>query len=240
VEDNNRSINGMKLFCLPYAGGSATVFMKWKRELDARIELIPVELSGRGRRFKEPFYASLHDGVKDISPHIMDRIGESDYSLFGHSMGTLYICELMKQIQQNGWRKPRHLFLSGMYPPHIRDKKKIHHLPDDEFLQEIIKLGGTPKEISENKELMEIFTPVLRSDYKNVEDYLTIAGGEKWDTDITVLTGDDDEIVSMDEINQWKDYTTRTCSIVPFQGGHFFINEEESKVIDLINKTLIV
>ncbi|MNE16501.1 Linear gramicidin dehydrogenase LgrE [compost metagenome] len=238
MEYNKRSLNGMKLFCLPYAGGSATVFTKWRRGLDARIELIPVELSGRGRRFVEPFYSSLHDGVKDIFPFIMDQLGDSDYSLYGHSMGSLYICELMKQIQTHGCKKPQHLFLSGMYPPHIKNKKKIHHLPDNEFWQEIIKLGGTPKEVSENKELMEIFTPVMRSDYRNVEDYQFEAGKEKWDMDITILTGEEDEIVSMDEIRQWREYTTRSCSIVPFQGGHFFINEEEKKVIDLINNTL--
>ncbi len=236
---SNGSVDGMKLFCLPYAGGSATVFTKWKRELDSRIELIPVELAGRGRRFVEPFYPSLHDGVKDISTAIMDQIGDKGYSLFGHSMGTLYICELMKQIQANGWEKPRHLFLSGMYPPHIHDKKKIHHLPDDEFWQEVIRLGGTPKQVSENKELMQIFTPVLRSDYKNVESYITEAPQVKWDMDITVLVGDEDEITSMGEIRQWEEYTTQSCSIVTFQGGHFFINEEEKKVIDLINRTLI-
>lgn len=237
--ENNNSSDYMKLFCLPYAGGSATVFSKWRRELDPRIELLPVELAGRGRRFKEPFYPSLPDGVKDVSSYIMEQIGDSEYSLFGHSMGSLYICEIMKQIRKNGWRKPRHLFLSGMYPPHIRDKKKIHHLPDEEFIQEIIKLGGTPKEVAENKELMEIFTPVLRGDYKNVEEYFLVADQETWDIDMTVLTGDDDNLVTLDDINQWRKYTSQSCTIVTLQGGHFFINEEEEKVIDIINKTLI-
>ncbi|MNR51869.1 hypothetical protein D3C85_1716120 [compost metagenome] len=57
--------------------------------------------------------------------------------------------------------------------------------------------------------------------------------------DITVLVGDEDEITSIGDIRQWEEYTTQSCSIVTFQGGHFFINEEEKKVIDLINRTLI-
>lgn len=236
---SNSSLNGMKLFCLPYAGGSATVYKKWTRELNEKIELIPVELAGRGKRFTEPFYSSLHDGVIDISTLIMNQIGENGYSLFGHSMGSLYICEFMKHVQANGWEKPKHLFLSGMRPPHIDDRKKIHHLPDDEFWEEVIRLGGTPKQVSENKELMGVFTPVLRSDYKNVENYVMEELNVKWDMDITILVGDEDEMTSRSEIARWNDYTNQSCSIVTFQGGHFFINEEEKKVIDLINRTLI-
>ncbi len=238
VENNRSSTDCMKLFCLPYAGGSATAFSKWKRGLDPRIELVPVELAGRGRRFREPFYPSLPDGVKDIFPFIVEQVGDGEYSLFGHSMGTLYICELMNQIRKHGWKQPRHLFLSGMYPPHIRDKKKIHHLPDDEFIAEIIQLGGTPKEVAENRELMQIFTPILRGDYKNVEQYLLQAAPETWDIHVTVLAGDDDDLVTADDISQWQKYTSQSCTIVTLHGGHFFIHDEEEKVIEIINRTL--
>ncbi|WP_435261622.1 thioesterase domain-containing protein [Tenacibaculum sp. nBUS_03] len=38
----------IKLFCLPYAGGSAkSIYSKWKESLDSAIELHPVELAGR-------------------------------------------------------------------------------------------------------------------------------------------------------------------------------------------------
>jgi len=38
----------MVLFCLPYAGGSESIYYKWKRHLRPSIELEPIELKGRG------------------------------------------------------------------------------------------------------------------------------------------------------------------------------------------------
>ena len=40
----------INLFCLPYAGSSASVFFKWKKYLDEDIMLYPIELAGRGKR----------------------------------------------------------------------------------------------------------------------------------------------------------------------------------------------
>jgi surfactin synthase thioesterase subunit len=48
----------LKLFCVPYAGGSAKTFLGWKKWLDPGIELIPVELAGRGARVKDQFYGN--------------------------------------------------------------------------------------------------------------------------------------------------------------------------------------
>lgn len=39
-----------KLFCFPFAGGSSIVFRKWQEKFPKEIEVIAVELPGRGRR----------------------------------------------------------------------------------------------------------------------------------------------------------------------------------------------
>ncbi len=47
-------MSNTKLFCVPFAGGSAANFTAWKKYLHDSIELNPVELSGRGKRLNEP------------------------------------------------------------------------------------------------------------------------------------------------------------------------------------------
>ncbi|MNW69143.1 Thioesterase domain protein [compost metagenome] len=44
------------LFCLPHAGGSASIFAKWRNLLDCLIKLYPIELAGRGERFNEKVF----------------------------------------------------------------------------------------------------------------------------------------------------------------------------------------
>lgn len=38
----------MKVVCLPYAGGSALMYGRWKNLFDDRIEIVQLELPGRG------------------------------------------------------------------------------------------------------------------------------------------------------------------------------------------------
>ena len=52
----------MRLFCLPYAGGAASIFYTWAKRFAAGVQLCPIELPGRGTRLQEPLRTSL-DGL---------------------------------------------------------------------------------------------------------------------------------------------------------------------------------
>lgn len=231
-------MENIKLFCLPYAGGSAKVYNKWKTYLAESIELCPVELPGRGRRFGERLHSTLDEAVNDVYALIGSEL-KGAYAFFGHSMGTLIIYELLKIISQQRLVDPKHVFLSGRYPPHINRGRQLHALPDDEFIAEVLSLGGTPEELLESKELMDIFIPILRADYRIVENYVYADTSTKWDFDISVLAGKDDAIVSLDDAGQWSRYSNCDCKIYEFEGGHFFINDNLKKVTSIINDTLL-
>ena len=44
----------MRLFCFPYAGGGASAYRGWERELPADVEVCLVQLPGRETRLREP------------------------------------------------------------------------------------------------------------------------------------------------------------------------------------------
>ncbi|MEB9902773.1 thioesterase domain-containing protein, partial [Bacillus cereus] len=48
-----------KLFCFPHAGGSAFSYAKWKNYFNPYIEIVPIELAGRGYRIEENLYGSM-------------------------------------------------------------------------------------------------------------------------------------------------------------------------------------
>lgn len=53
---------------------------------------------------------------------------------------------------------------SGCRPPDRASHEVIlHTLPDQAFMEEIVKLGGTPVDVFRNKELMTIFTPIIKT-----------------------------------------------------------------------------
>lgn len=227
-----------KLFCIPYAGGSATIYSKWKKYLDNDIELYPVELAGRGKRCGIPYYASFYEAVDDLFDCIKNYVS-GRYALFGHSMGSWLALELAYKLIEHGYDSPTHIFFSGNRAPHIyREEKILHKLPDDEFNKEIFKIGGTSNELLENKELLAFFMPIIRSDYKLIENYDYKDHGTYLNCDISVLNGIDDDLKDA-QIKGWEKYTKFKCNYYYMKGGHFFINEVVGDVIKVINKTLV-
>lgn len=228
-----------KLFCLPYAGGSAMVYNTWKKHINHSIELYPVELAGRGRRFSEPLYGSFEDAVEDIYRFVIKILDDTEYAIFGHSMGSLLAVELLHKLKQSEYRAPLHAFFSGRYPPHIKKGEDIYTLPDEEFTNEIFRLGGTPKELMESEELLGLFIPILKSDYRILDGYYYNHGSGKFDCSITVFSGKEDPDIDQGDLSQWQAYTDKTCRIHEFQGGHFFINDHYKSIVEIINSTLM-
>jgi surfactin synthase thioesterase subunit len=229
----------VKLFCFPYAGGSAAIYEKWKRIIHPSIELISIEYSGRGRRFTEPIYTDMEEVVDDIYNIIKYEIDTVPYFFFGHSMGSLISYELSHKIKKSAHREPSHIFFSGKAAPNCKNRDKtLHNLNDVEFKEELFKLEGTPKEILENDDLMNIFLPILRSDFKVVEEYAYKDKLEKLNCDFTILYGSGDNM-SLNELCDWQKHTNGRCSYIKFPGGHFFINDYDKEIVDIVNSIII-
>lgn len=232
-------VSSIKLFCLPFAGGSAMTYYKWKDYLSDTIDLRPVELSGRGKRFNQPLYNSMDEMVEDIYEEIIQEIDDAPFAFYGHSMGAILIYELIHKIKEAKHKEPVCAFFSGRYPPYVeKTKEDLHLLSDSEFMNMIYSLGGTNKDILENKELRDLFLPIIRSDYKNVETYKHKSNRGKFHCDVVALYGIDDTDVTYTDLLEWKQCTYGTCTFYELDGDHFFINTCQKQVISIINKHL--
>ncbi|MNJ34611.1 Linear gramicidin dehydrogenase LgrE [compost metagenome] len=228
-----------KLFCLPYAGGSATVYHRWKRYLHEDIEIHPLELAARGRRMAESHYLSMHEMLEDLYSQL-ETSTEDDipFLLFGHSMGALIAYELAHMTKQRLKREPAHLFVSGTYPPHAKKNNVLHLLSDERLQQEIKQFGGTEEELFEREELIQLFLPVLRRDLELIETHAFTSKPDLIHCDISVLNGIDDPATEDYVLSEWARYSSKSCQVYSFQGGHFFINEQTEQVVSLIHQVL--
>jgi surfactin synthase thioesterase subunit len=235
----------IKLFCFPYAGGSASVFSSWEDRLDSNIIVHPVELAGRGRRIVEKPYQSVPEAALDVIRRIKHQLFDSPFAFFGHSMGGAISYELTRQLRKKRYPMPSHIFLSGRSVPHIlrNDVPAYHTLPEGEFREKVLDLGGTPRELFDHPELLEILIPLLRADFRIsrlfMEDFGPKENIEPLDCDITVLNGTEEDLLP-EQINEWKLHTNQNCTFHMFEGDHFFINDEETqeKIFKIINATL--
>ncbi|ARU60256.1 hypothetical protein CBW65_03645 [Tumebacillus avium] len=229
----------IRLFCLPYAGGSAMVYTKWKDYLHEDIELCPVELAGRGMRFREPRYEQFEDVVEDLYHMMKDRLDDRPYAIYGHSFGCFAAYELAHKLQASHHQNPQHLFFAARRAPQVfKDEIPYHNLSMDELKNVLLRLGGTPQELFENKEMMNAFLPILLSDFRVLHYYRYQERADKLACAISALSGKEDRDISGQDLTAWKVHSEVGCRIYKVNGGHFFLNEHPEEVAGIINQTL--
>ncbi len=211
----------MRLFCLPYAGGSAQVFRPWAGYAPADVEIVPLELRGRGVRFQEPPETRLTPIVAEA----LDTIGavaDRPFALFGHSMGALAAFEIARGLA--GHPHLRHLFVSACRPPEGRVfPRLLHRLPDAELLWELRRFDAASAGL-QDEELMAFMLPVVRADLTACEQHQSSGGRGALQCGLTALGGHEDPLVPADALREWGVCTTGRFRIEIFPGGHFFLH----------------
>jgi surfactin synthase thioesterase subunit len=229
------SRSSLALYCLPYAGASASVYVRWKRRLPAFVEVVPVELPGRGRRMNEPLEVSLPGLIGRIAADVHPEPGKP-FAVFGHSLGGTLAFELAWQLTRRG-TAPAVVFVSGTPSPGHRDTERFAALEtEDELRAELERLGGTPSEVLADRELMALALRVLRADFQVAGSY-TGSEHRRIHSPLVVFGGADDE-GTRDNLATWRDHTTCQFSLHVLPGGHFFIHRQEAELLAIIEERL--
>jgi medium-chain acyl-[acyl-carrier-protein] hydrolase len=228
----------VKLFCLPYAGGSAAViYNKWIALAPAVIEPIPVEIAGRGRRIAERLNTDIQAVVADVYDQLLEQQTDEPFALFGHSMGSLVAYELYYFLQQKQARLPEHIFFSGGAPPHRYEAEGKHLLSDRKFIKMVKKYGGLPDAFLQSKELLALYLPILRADFQVVDTYTPVQREQKLACPISVFYGKEDEAIAP-FVEEWGMYAGASWHAHAFDGGHFDLLEQPEQICATISKAL--
>lgn len=226
-----------RLFCFSYAGGSAFNFTRWQASLDPSTQVCAVQLPGRGARLAEPPIASLPALLRALAPVIAEH-DDLPAAFFGHSVGALVAFELTRYMQLHGLTLPTRLFLSGCHAPQYRNApRQLHTLPDDAFTAVLGTYKGTPPEVLQNRELMQLLLPSIRADFALAENY-RYRSGPLLPMPISVFAGKQDDNKAPGQVEGWARETAKACSITWFEGGHFFVNSDRTAVLDRLRSEL--
>jgi len=227
---------GVRLFCFPYAGGGDSIFRSWQQMVSDTIEVCPVQLPGRGSRVTEPLCTEINQLVRYMGQALAPYLNEP-FALFGHSMGALIAFELARYVRSKYGAQPLHLFASGRCSPQITNESFDLKQFDSE-LPEILRRGnGTPEEVLEDPELMELVLPVLRSDWALCKSYV-FTPEPPFSFPITAFGGHDDRGVPRCYIEGWREHTTGPFLLRMLPGDHFFLNTSRLLLLEAISKEL--
>ena len=226
-----------QLFCYTYAGGTAAFFDPIEKDLPD-LSLVKPDYAGHGARRKEPFYRDYTELADDLFARFRESRDGGDYALFGYSMGSITVAELLKRILADPeLPAPAHVFLAA-HEPHTKAELAGYDPAElDEWVKErTVRFGGIPEKLLENKSFWRMYLPLYRADYGLIGKYRFEDLDLKTDVPVTVFYSETD--TPRRDMEEWKKYFTGECEFVEFSGNHFFIQEHREEMAGVMMAAL--
>ncbi len=219
-----------------FAGGSAYYFRGWATKITEGTSVYAMQLPGRECRSAEAFVLSIHEVVDELVG-AMTKLLQKPCIFFGHSMGSLIAFELSKKLKKDFNIEPNYLILSGKNSPQLPINEKTYHLSDEDFIRKLAQYEGTPKIVLNDPELMKHFLPRLRADSHILDTYVYnneyLLSCPFW-----VIAGEQDVLTNKEGLLAWQNLTSGRFIMDMYSGGHFFITENQTEIVDRINVIL--
>lgn len=216
----------VRLLCLPHAGAGASAYRTWGQGLPAEIAACPVQLPGRESRMGEAPFDHVDDLADDLAEALFSDTGadlRTPYALFGHSMGAIVAFALAQRLRELGLPEPVHLFVSGRQAPHLRTSlPDLRDLGIADLAAELATLGGTPRQVLDNPDLLGMIAPLLRADFAVNETYRH-SGEPELDIPVTAFAATADPRASVEQVGAWAQVTGGAFQLHRLPGDHFAV-----------------
>lgn len=210
----------LRLICFPHAGGSASFFRDWGRNLPG-IEVHAVCYPGRAERLAEPPPTDLLHLAAEVAD-ACEELADRPIALFGHSMGAPIALETAAALEARDVQ-PVRLFASGSrnapYPPSFAKKDTDD---DAAVIERLLALGGTDPELAADPEFQELVLPYVRADGNMFHAYAP-RPGLCVRCPVTTIAGDADEEA---DLRPWADLTSGGLDEHTVRGDHFYLVPE--------------
>lgn len=226
------------LLLLPFVGANWTAFSPIIKQIHGDFCIISVNPPGHAGD-NSPLLDSIENMadlyLKELKPYLRNNL-----IICGYSLGCLVTHNILKKIERNEGLNIT-VIIAASIPPHLIDSsKKISNLQNEQIIQFFFSIGGIPEVLLKEKEVLDIYLPILKADYRAFETYKTDI--HKFNVPCFLIYGKDDNFVDREGFLQWDKYFENTPTVYYLNGGHLFIRDNPLEftetlqtIIDLTN-----
>lgn len=235
----------LRLFCLPYFAGGASIFNSWHEFLPDDIEVCAIQFPGREERGNEKAYDDVTELVKKMA-EVMEPLLTAPIAFYAHSSGAGIALELARYLRKELDVTPTRFMVGGWRAPHLPSPFKFLDLIEESEVykeKNIPNIKGhlrsleIPESVIENDDVFNEMLPALRADillgkrYKYYED-------TPLDCPLTAFAGTNDNVFSEDQIQEWKKHTSNSFSFKRVNGSHLFCRDNKEELLEILSVEL--
>lgn len=221
----------IKLICFHDAGGNSNLYQKWSKHLHDSIELLCVELPGRGHRMAEPHITEMDQLLDQLTPAIGTQL-DKPFIFFGHSMGGTVLFEVTKRIKRQFNMEPLEIIVSAA-PSYDGFTRRANPRMSDDDLGNLF--SAVKKENFSDEEFFQIVMNTLRADLSILDSY-TYQKECILNAPITTILPENDEFVQLDDLEKWNNETKGNFDLIRRPGSHRYIVDDYEFLTSLINE----
>lgn len=218
-----------RVICLPHAGGAASAFAGWRGAFGPDVEVAAVQLPGRATRLFEAPLSEMGALVETLGV-VLSATMDVPTWLVGHSLGAHVAFALCRWFEARPGPAPAHVFVLGRPAPHLPlPVDPVHRRSPAGIAAELARLGGTPAEVLDHSEMLELLLPGLRGDFRVAETY-RVPRTHTIGCPLSAYGGRGDPDVSEAALRAWRHQAAGRFTVRFFEGGHFFLHQRIAAV----------
>ena len=235
----------LRLYCLPYFAGGASIFSTWHEFLPDDVEVCAVQFPGREERGDEKAYDDVADLVAKMA-EVMEPLLTVPCAFYSHSSGAGVALELTRYLNRELDVQPTKFMVGGWRAPHLVSPFKfLEAIAEDEVYKEKnipniknhLRALEIPSEVIDNDAVFNEMLPALRADillgkkYKYIKD-------EPLNCPLTAFAGADDSVFTEDQVRGWDQHTTNEFKFVVVPGSHLFCRDNKEELLEIVTEEL--
>ncbi|MEJ3745203.1 amino acid adenylation domain-containing protein [Actinomycetes bacterium KLBMP 9797] len=238
----------LSLVCVPYGGGSATVYQPLADALPEGCALWAVALPGHDiGRANDPILP-FEEAARRCTEQILDRV-HGPLVLYGHCVGSSLTIEIARRLEAAG-RAIDAVYVGGSFP-FARPKRGLlgafarmresERLTNDTTSANWLRGIGADLGGLDDTEIASIVR-TMRADARSAEDYFTRLLNERAEplrAPVISVVGERDNLTEYYEerYREWQVITETTALVVLDEGGHYFLRYRTDELAEIVTTT---
>ncbi len=235
----------LRLFCLPYFAGGASIFNTWHELLPDDIEVCAIQFPGREERGNEKAFDDVFELVAKLT-EVMEPLLTVPCAFYAHSSGAGVALELARYLRKKLDVHPTCFMVGGWRAPHLESPFQfLNAIDDDEVykdknipnIKSHLRSLEIPESVIENEAVFNEMLPALRADillgkkYEYYED-------EPLECPLTAFAGESDSVFSEDQIKKWSHHTSNDFKYTVVNGSHLFCRDNKEELLAIVSEEL--